>query len=333
MTDLLERYLSTVERRLPAEQAKDIVLELREALTARIEAREAELGREAKADDVAVILKAYGHPVVVASRYARFDYVIGPNLYPWFWHVQRIAVGLALAIAFGLVAFRALGSQEPFGAAMRGFSGAIEAAVITFGVVTVLFIAAERTKLDMKWAETWDPRTLPRDQIRPRKSLFESSFTLAFDILFLLWWAKVVQFPSEVPVRDDASVGISFSPAWASVYWPVFVLAALVTAVHLFDIIHPTWTRLRAGLSIAGHACGIAILVVLLRAQPLIAVTPLNALPEEADRILRIFDGIVQLSLGVAALIWAVGIGIEIWRLWQSVRPKALAPAPHGFSV
>ena len=155
MTDLSQRYLTSVERRLPKDQAGDIVAELREVISAKIEAEEQKLGRPATADEVAGVLKAYGHPVVVASRYAGFDYLIGPNYYPWFWHVQRMAVGLTVAITFAIVAVRSLGADEPFRAAFRGFGGAIEAALICFGVVTVLFIAAERTKLDMKWAERW----------------------------------------------------------------------------------------------------------------------------------------------------------------------------------
>jgi hypothetical protein len=333
MTDLLERYLSAIERKLPKAQAKDIVAELREVLSAKIEAREAELGHPAKADDVAAILKAYGHPVVAASRYAGFDYLIGPNLYPWFWHVQRIAVGLAIAIAFGIVAVKALGSEEPFRAAMRGFNGAIEAALITFGVVTAMFIAAERTKLDMKWAEKWDPKALPRDHIRQPKSMFETAITLVFDIIFLLWWVKVVQFPAEIPVRDTASVGLAFSPAWAAIYWPVLALMVAVTVVHIADLVHPAWSRLRSVVSIAGHACGMAILWVLFHARPLIEVTPLNgATPEDVDKIFRTVDGILHIALGVMALAWAVAIGIEVWRIWRTARPTTLPAAPHGLS-
>lgn len=99
-------------------------------------------------------------------------------------------MGLAIAISFGLVAIRALGSEEPFDAAFKGFDAAIEVALVTFGVVTALFIAAERTKFDMKWAEKWDPRSLPRDNVRQPRTLFESAFTLVFDIVFLLFWVR-----------------------------------------------------------------------------------------------------------------------------------------------
>jgi hypothetical protein len=328
MTDLVERYLASVERRLPKETAKDIVAELRDALAGRIEAKEAELGRAASADEVAAVLKGFGHPVVVASKYAGQDYVIGPNYYPWFWHVQRIAVGAAVAIAFGISAIRALGSEEPMRAVMRGINGAVEAGVWAFGVVTILFILAERFRLDMTWADKWDPKSLPREHVRQPKGLVETAFTLVFDVIFLLWWVKIVQFPNELPMREGASAAIAFSPAWDAVWWPVLVLAVGVTLVHLADLVRPAWSPLRSVLSIIGHAWGIGVLWVLYRAQPLIVVTPVSGADvEEVERVFRIIESIVNVSMGVAALVWAVSIGVEVWRLWRSARPGAAVAA------
>lgn len=322
MTDLVERYLASIERRLPKETAKDIVAELREALSGRTEAKEAMLGRALSTDEVAAVLKDFGHPVVVASKYAGQDYVIGPNYYPWFWHVQRIAVGAAVAIAFGITAIRALGSEEPIRAALRGVNGAVGAGVWAFGIVTILFVLAERFKLDMKWADKWDPKSLPREQIRQPKGLFESAFTLLFDIIFLLWWVKIVQFPNELPMRDGASAAITFSPAWDMVYWPVLVLAAGAVIVHLADLVRPAWTPVRSVVSIAGHVAGLGILWVLFRAQPLVVITPApGASATEIDRVTLVIDNVVNISLGVTALIWSVTIGVEVWRLWRSARP------------
>lgn len=331
MTDLLERYLTAVERRLPEKTAKDIVAELREVLSAKIEAREAAQKRGASKDDVAEILKAYGHPVVVASRYSGNDYVIGPNYYPWFWHVQRIVVGAAIAITFGIVAIRALGSEEPIRAALRGMGGAVEAALIAFAVVTALFIAAERTKLDLKWTEKWDPKTLPRDNVREPKGLLGTSITLVFDIVFLLWWTKVVSFPNEIPVEPGTSsvVAIHLSDAWNAVWWPVLVLGLAATLVHAVDLVRPAWSRWRSVLSILGHASGLVILWALYRSQPLVSATPVaGADGEQAERMFRLFDSILQVSLGVAAVISAVTIGVEVWRLWRAARPASPSALP-----
>lgn len=323
-SDMIERYLAAVERRLPGKQAKDIVAELREAIDSKVEAKEEQIGRPAGDDEIAAVLKAFGHPVVAASRYSGNDYLIGPGYYPWFWHVQRIAVGLAIAIGFGIVTIRALGSEEPFRAAFRGIGSALEIALVTFGVVTALFIAAERGKLDMKWASKWDPKSLPRDNVRQPRTLFESGFTLVFDIVFLLFWVRVVQFPNEIPVRDGASAALAFSPAWDIVYWPILVLAAGAAAVHIADILHPAWSRLRSVVAIAGYLGGMAVLWVLYQSQPLILVTPVNgADPVELERVLRTADSIVTIGVGVVALIWAMLIAIEVRRLWRTSRGPA----------
>lgn len=321
MTDLVERYLASIERRLPEATAKDIVAELREALAGRIEAKEAALRRALSADEVATVLKGFGHPVVVASKYSGHDYVIGPNYYPWFWHVQRIAVGAAIAIAFGLVAIRALGADEPMRAVMRGISGALEAGLWAFGIVTVLFIVAERTKLDMKWAEKWDPKSLPREHFRKPKSIFEAAIALFFDVAFLLFWTRVLSFPNQLPLRDDSSVSLVLSPAWAVVYWPIVALAVLSAVGHVHDLVRPAWTRLRSAMSIVGYAGGLAVLWVLFRAGPLVEVLPKpDTRPAELARAVQMLGDISTWGLGVTAVIWSITIGFEVWRQVKATR-------------
>ncbi len=321
MTDLVERYLAAVQRRLLEDTAKDIVAELREALSAQIEAREEALGRAASADEIAAILKAYGHPVVVASRYAVHDYVIGPNYYAWFWHVQRIAVGLAIAITFGIVAIRALDADAPVSAVMRGFGSALHAAIFTFGVVTVLFVLAERQKLDMKWAERWNPKDLPRENIRKTRSLFESAISLFFDLVFIMFWLGFIPFPNEMPLRNDASVEVVLSPAWAAVYWPVLMLAVLAAVGHAHDLVRPAWNRVRSGISIVGYAGGLAVVWVLFQSQPLVEVLPKpDTSADDLERGVRLVEGILTVSLGVAAVVWAVALGVEIWRQVKASR-------------
>jgi len=326
MTDLVERYLASIERRLPPATAKDIVAELREALAGRIEAKEAETGRSPSADDIAAVLKDFGHPVVVASKYSGHDYVIGPDYYPWFWHVQRIAVGLAIAIAFGIVAIRAMGSDEPVRAVMRGFGGALEAAIWTFGVVTALFIAAERTKFDMRWADKWDPKSLPRDNFRKPKSMFEAGVTLFFDVVFILFWTRALPFPNELPLRDDSSVAVMLSPAWTSVYWPILVLALLSAAGHVHDLVRPSWTHLRSAMSIIGYLGGLAVLGVLFSARPLFNVQPRpDTNPEELARAVQLVGDISTWAIAVTAVIWGTTIAVEVWR-----QVKALTSTGRG---
>jgi hypothetical protein len=323
MKDLVDRYLAAVERRLPKEQAKDIIAELREAIREKIEAKQEALGRPAEADDVVAILKEFGHPVVVASRYSGRDHLIGPQLYPWFWDAQRVGVGIVFALVIIISAVRALASDRAMTVVINGISGAIEAAIWMFGVITVVFIVLERTKADVKIAQGWNPKTLPQDHIRAPRPLFESLFALAFDAIFILWWIKVVDFPNDVPGRGN-SMELHFSEAWAQVHTPVLVLALVTAAVHIADIVHPAWSRLRAVVSILGHIGGLAVLWVLFRAGPLVSVTAAAEEGQRAAELANTINGIFGPVLGFVGLFWAIGLGVEVWRMIQSVRPNRM---------
>jgi len=321
MTDLMERYLAAVERRLPKEQAKDIVAELREAIGSKIEANEEGLGRAANADEVAAVLKEFGHPVVVATRYSGQDYLIGPNLYPWFWDAQRTGVGLVFAIVIAIASVKAFAAERPMQAVMQGIGGAIEAAIWMFGVITVVFIVLEQTKTDVRIAQGWNPKALPHDNIRKPKPLFDSVFALAFDAIFILWWTKVVHFPNAFPWQGNRGLELHLSDAWTPFQTPILILALVVAAVHVADILHPAWSRLRSLVSIAGHIAGIAVAGMLYRARPLVDVIMSPGAEDRTHELNLIFE----IGLGLAVLGWAIGLGVEVWRVIQATRPKRIS--------
>jgi len=80
--ELIQRYLQAVKFLLPRAQQDDIVKELSEDIRSRMEDKEAELARPLNEIDQAAILKQYGHPLIVASRYRQppFQHLIGPVL-------------------------------------------------------------------------------------------------------------------------------------------------------------------------------------------------------------------------------------------------------------
>jgi hypothetical protein len=329
MTDLVERYLAAVERRLPEATAKDIVAELREALVAAVEAKEALLGRTATDDEVAAVIRGFGAPSVVAARYEGRSSLIGPVLYPWFWPAQRTAVGITVAVFIVLTAIRAVAADEPVRTVFRAMDNVIGWGLAAFAAVTLVFIAVERwgdpARLADKW---WNPKAMPHEHIRKPRSMFESGITLFFDAVFILVWLKFIPVPNELPLRDSASVSILLSPAWEAVYWPIFALALLSAAGHAYDMVRPAWSRVRSAMSIVGNAGGLAVLWFLFRSRPLVDVQPRPGTgPEDLERALRLVDGAITVSLGVAALIWAIALGVEVWRQVKASRPHA-GPAP-----
>jgi len=326
--DLVSRYLASVERHLPREGVLDVMAELREALRAKIEEAEERLGRAASADEIAAVLKGFGAPPVVAARYEGRMQLIGPVLYPWFWPTQRTALGLVAAVFLVLTALRALGTDRPIQALLARLDNLLGLGLMAFAAVTLVFIAVERWGDPVKLLEDrWDPKTLPRDNIRKPRSLFESGVSLFFDVLFILVWLKFVPFPNELPLRDGASVSIVLSPAWSVVYWPILALALLSAAGRLHDMVRPAWNRLRSGISIACYAGGLVVLWLLFQGRPFVDVQPRpGTSPEELERALRLVDGVLLVSLGLTALVWAIALGLEVWRQVKASRLSRGAP-------
>ena len=332
MTDLVERYLATVERRLPEKTAKDITAELREALEATLDAKAAELGRRPSTDEVADVLKAFGAPAVVAARYEGRMHLIGPVLYPWFWPAQRAAIGITVAIFVVLAAIRSLASDNPIQAVLQSIEKVLGWGLAAFAIVTLVFVLVERTGDPVKLVEKfWDPKSLPREHIRKPKSLFESGIALFFDVLFILFWMRFIPFPNELPLREGASVAITLSPAWGVVYWPILALAVLAAAGHAFDMVRPAWSRVRSAMSIVGYATGLGVLWVIFQGRPFADVQPQpGTSPEDLERALSLVNGVFLVSLGVAALIWAITLGVEVHRQIKATRlslPETCAPA------
>ncbi|MEI9890346.1 MAG: hypothetical protein WDN45_06730 [Caulobacteraceae bacterium] len=81
---LVDRYVAAIGRDLPKHQAAEITAELKDVLLSKIEDREAEFGRVLTDKEVEEMLIAFGHPLVVAGRYRKTQYLIGPEAFP-FW--------------------------------------------------------------------------------------------------------------------------------------------------------------------------------------------------------------------------------------------------------
>ena len=248
--------------------------------------------------------------------------LIGPVLYPWFWPTQRTALGITAAVYLVLTALRSLASDNPIQAMLQRIDNVIGIGLVAFAVVTLVFIAVERWGDPVKLFEKgWDPKTLPRDNIRKPRSLFDSGVSLFFDVLFILVWLKLVPFPNELPLRDGASVSIVLSPAWSVVYWPILALALLAAAGHMHDMVRPAWSRLGSAMSILGHAGALAVVWVLFQGRPFVIVEPRpGTSPEELERAIRLMNSLLLVGLGIWALVSAITLGIEIWRQVKASR-------------
>ena len=141
MMNLLERYLAEVRRNLSPRQADDIVAELRDLLLARAEEQEEKSGHV----DWSALLQEFGHPLVIAARYRRQQWLIGPELYPFYLHFLKVIVAIVVAVTAGLAVLKGvLWAVDP-GQAIAGFLGSLWWGVASaIGSVTIVFALIER---------------------------------------------------------------------------------------------------------------------------------------------------------------------------------------------
>jgi hypothetical protein len=328
--ELISRYVAAVRRRLPQKDARDITAELREAVASRLEAREAELDRPADKAEMVALLRTFGSPMLAAARYTGRQYLIGPDLYPYYGPTARIVVGIVAAVA--MVGFLVQGvlSEHPLFPVLNGLAAAWNGGLLAFGVVTVVFVVLEQTKTGPKLERAWRPEQLPRDIRDKPKSLFESLFSLAWDAIFIGWWMGLLHFPNTLPGEAGAQgLALDFnSAAGAAVHLPVLAIAAVQAMIHIADLIRPVWSRLRGIVASGVDIGGLGVVWALARHGPLFTVSGPEA---DADRIARLNEAFVAISQVIVwslALGFAIALTMEIWRLARSFHfraPAALA--------
>src|SRR6266853_1777539 len=202
--DLLRRYLQAVGTYLPKSQQDDILKELGENLRAQMEDKEAELGRQLNEDEAAAILKKHGHPMFVAAHYRQTRHLIGSTLFPVYWFVMKIIlgiVGFGYSVSALVLIAQGKGILEVLGTI---FSYAV-AVLPTFAWVTIIFAVLDignnkfhlLEKATRESNDKFDPRTLPA--LRPASDSpdnkpiprHKTAVELFFSVAFLLWWIRV----------------------------------------------------------------------------------------------------------------------------------------------
>lgn len=253
---LLDRYLYEVRRYLPAAQQDDIIAEISDAIQSEFEEREAQLGRPLTDAEAAEIVKAFGHPKVVASRYQPAQYVIGPEIYPFYWYTLKISIAAVLALELLGALIVALLSPAPLPTFLKNIAIVWPTIFIVFGVVTFIFAALERTgssstvvaKLGIA---NWNPRRLPppsTGEVSRFSLLFEALANILFMLLLLdfLPLRRVVGFVINASGGEKALSPLALTPNWHPFLVLAFAAATLIVIQDAVLFISPARTKLRA---------------------------------------------------------------------------------------
>jgi hypothetical protein len=317
--DLIERYLNAIRRNLPAANADDIVAELRDALASRIEDREEELGRPLRPAETEAMIKDFGHPLVVAARFRKQQWLIGPDVFPFYLSVGRIVLltVAAVVVAVGLVQVL-FGDREPVQALLQTIGGLSSSLLISLAIVTIVFVVLERTGFPIDHIGAWNPAQLPDigdEQPGPWKSAAE----VALSVAFLLWWSGIVRLPFPA---GSADFRIEPAPIFAELYWPILILASARLVHNVIQWLRPRWKLVRAltdGLTAIG---GLVLIALLYRAGHWATIVPTGIPVSQAAQLETSLNLALKIAIVAIAVIWSFACLGSLWSLSRSrLRP------------
>ena len=318
--DVVERYLLNVRKYLPTGRADDLVAELGENIRAEVEDREERAGRPLLEEERLGLLRAHGHPFVVAGQY-RADgrrlvlgrEVIGPALFPYF-RLCLIAAGAvtALVLAYGATASM-FGLVRP----APWFRTTVFWLSLQLGIATAVFAGLEiwfrRT------AQTWDPRRLPL----PRRPATPGSLRvqallqlLATGVALRIWMAV----PDPLVLFRPALADLRPGPAWRLVYLGVLVSTVLSLVGPALTVVRPEWRRFRWLVSLFSSGAFIAFAAVSLWSGAW--VLPADPRPEiEVTELAVGINAGITLGLGLAVVVTGIVTVFEVVRgAWLEFR-------------
>jgi len=326
--DLLERYLQSVKTFLPGKQQDDILRELSENILSQIEEREAELGRpltEAEQEDV---IKRHGHPIVVAARYGRRQYLIGPAVFPFYWLTLRAALLIGLTVRFIVAIVVALASATPAHEIIPALLSVPGVVIPIFAWVTVAFAVFEicSSSLNLRIKANWSPRSLPAASKHLRAiPRTDSVFRIIAGVVFILWWQSVAAAPFLVlgPAADFLAPG----PIWTTLHWPILTLMAAGAIEAWVDFVRPYLTTVRARVRLGLHAAGFVLWCFVFRASNWVVI-------KDGVRDPAHYAFVVQIVNQVLFYCWLAALIIAGLQLaWECVRyfrnPLASSLAQH----
>jgi len=304
--ELLERYLHAIKSSLPPAQSDDIAQEISADILSQYEDRESELGRALTGDEEAAIIKQYGHPRIVASRYAKQQQLIGPVLLPFYYYTLRVVLVVAVPIAF-LSAVGDSSARTFIDEMSRSFSTWWSIMLASVGAVTIVFAAIERLAGDPEKTlgiHKWDPRNLPPPSAnKQRFSLTSAIFELVFNGIVLVW---LINARAHHGVWPFPSVPVEFAAPWNSLVTAGIVVISLYLLTVLAFLLRPSLQTVRLTGRLAYNTAIILAAIVVLLSPTFVTVI---GRPE--------MDGLLRTVLRASFIFAAV---IAAWEVYCDVR-------------
>lgn len=320
--DLLERYLQAVGEHLPAKGRADTLAELRANLEAEIEGREEELNRPLTEAEIAQVLEAHGMPVLVAARYGPQHFLIGPQLFPFYWYTLKRSFPLVIA-AYAFVqlvaAITQSGSGPDLGQRIGSAAAHFPGVALTFwGVMTLGFAAFEYAQgrcIPKMTLPKWSVRDLPQLEPGQKKhSLASGVADLIVSVLMVVWLLAVPNHPYLIigpGAKMVSGTPFGLTPEWHIFYWQIVGLLIAMIPLKIAMLL-PPMRRVRGWLQLAVNAMGILILVVMVQVRTFfVAGSDISA---DTLRSLAGINTGITLGFKIALAISVIKFLYDLWK-------------------
>lgn len=317
--ELIDRYLYAVGRYLPAKRRDDLLAELRANILASVEDRQEELGRPLTQDEVEAILKQHGHPMLVAARYWPQQYLIGPTVFPYYWHVMKLAfpwVTLLYLVSHALVFISHPVTAQAIVEIMLGYVPALfyAAAWITFAFA-MLEYASSRYIKNKNVLYAWNPRTLPKiDAVREPEKRSNPVFDLIGSIVTLFFLVIIREHPLWM-----LGPGVFYknmlrpAPVWHTVFEIAIVFVSIQIVVKSIALFSPKARMWRLAVDLITKGSAIAIIGFLLRVKDYVVPGP-NA-DAEMQKVAESLNLAMSIGWKVVMVILCLQLAWEVGRI------------------
>ncbi len=304
--DLVERYMAAIRRNLPKAKANDIAAEIAEDLQSRREDREEALGRPLTREETTAMLRSFGHPLVVAGRFRPHQYLIRPEVYPFFLFVMKIVLAAVVALVAGITVVNlVLGTGDFVRAVVQAIGDLLSFLLFTVALVTLIFAMLERAGFPAEHVAKWTPEQLP-DPLDKPQSQWESAFEAGLGLALLLWWTGVVDLPRFI----SGEIPIQAALIWDLYYLPILLLLAAQLVISLMKWLRPRWKRAAGILTIVTSVATLALVIELMKAGSWV-VPAAGVHPGIVDSV----NLAIKITLVVVAVMMTLQALGELWKL------------------
>jgi hypothetical protein len=314
--NLLDRYLAALKPLLPRGTQDDILQEIADEVQSQMEEESEAFGRPLTEEEEADVIRKHGHPLVVAARYGQPRYLIGPELFPFYWRTLKLSLVAATAIWVVIIAVGLMSSADPAHQWMPLLLRVPGALITVFGVLTACFGVAQlsRSFVRLKGQPRWNPRTLPQAELHGAKRT-QSAFEVLFGVAGLVWWQLLPSMP--LLALGPGARFLELGPAWDALHWPVLVFMAAHIGKSVVQFIWPERRRSRAKLAVLLHVAELLVLLYSLHAGDWVVASATPQLTAHAAAVANALNRLAGVACFIALLVRTVQFAFRCIHLWR----------------